>query len=94
MTYLPDEAKPNPVIIVKGKIVTDKGLPLGAEVYYESLTTKENKGSTISDPKYWKFSIVLPYSDNYGFLRKERRIFTYSQNRICVRVKNYTRKWK
>ncbi len=81
MTYLPSEAKPNPVIIVKGKIVTDKGLPLGAEVFYESLTTKENKGSTISDPNTGKFSIVLPYGDNYGFHAKKEGYLPIHKNK-------------
>ncbi|MBK8397062.1 MAG: OmpA family protein [Leptospiraceae bacterium] len=81
MTYLPTEAKPNPVIIVKGKIVTDKGLPIGAEVFYESLTTKENKGSTISDPNTGKFSIVLPYGDNYGFHAKKEGFLPIHRNK-------------
>ena len=81
MTYLPTEAKPNPVIIVKGTIVTDKGLPIGAEVFYESLTTKENKGSTISDPNTGKFSIVLPYGDNYGFHAKKEGYLPIHKNK-------------
>lgn len=81
MTYLPNETKPNPVIIVKGKITTEKGVPLGAEVYYESLTTKENKGSTISDPNTGKFSIVLPYGDNYGFHAKKEGYLPIHRNK-------------
>ncbi|HMV41584.1 MAG TPA: OmpA family protein [Leptospiraceae bacterium] len=81
MTYLPNETKPNPVIIVKGRITNDKGVPLGAEVYYESLTTKENKGSTISDPNTGKFSIVLPYGDNYGFHAKKEGYLPFHRSK-------------
>jgi outer membrane protein OmpA-like peptidoglycan-associated protein len=67
MAYLPQEQKPNPVILVKGKVTNNKGKPLSAEINYESLTTKEKKGRVISDPNTGSFSLVLPYGENYGF---------------------------
>ena len=67
MTYLPQEVKPQPVILVKGKVVNHKGEPISADIAYESLTTKEKKGTTVSDPKTGTFSIVLPFGENYGF---------------------------
>ncbi len=67
MTFLPKEQRPNPVILVKGKVTDNKGKPLSAEIIYESLITKEKKGTVISDPNTGSFSLVLPYGDNYGF---------------------------
>jgi outer membrane protein OmpA-like peptidoglycan-associated protein len=67
MTYLPQEQKPNPVILVKGKVTNNKGQPLSAEINYESLITKQKKGTVISDPNTGTFSLVLPYGENYGF---------------------------
>ncbi len=45
------------------------------------LTTKENKGSTISDPNTGKFSIVLPYGDNYGFHAKKEGYLPIHKNK-------------
>jgi outer membrane protein OmpA-like peptidoglycan-associated protein len=81
MTFLPNEVKPDPVIIVKGKIKTDKGVPLAAEIFYESLTTKANKGSTISDPNTGDYTIVLPYGDNYGFHATKEGHLPFHQNK-------------
>ncbi len=67
MTYLPQEIKPQPVILVKGRVINNKGEPISADITYESLTTKEKKGTTVSDPKTGAFSIVLPFGENYGF---------------------------
>ncbi len=67
MTYLPREVQPNPVILVKGKVINNKGEAVSAEINFESLTTKEKKGTTVSDPQTGTFSLVLPYGDNYGF---------------------------
>ena len=67
MTYLPQEVKPQPVILVKGRVINNKGEPISADIAYESLTTKEKKGNTVSDPKTGTFSIVLPFGENYGF---------------------------
>ena len=90
MTYLPSDVKPNAVIIVKGKIKSNKGEPLSAEIFYESLTTKENKGSTISDPNTGAYSIVLPYGDNYGFHAKKEGYLPFHQNRdLTIDAKTY-----
>ena len=71
MTYLPQEVKPQPVILVKGRVINNKGEPLGADITYESLTTREKKGTTMSDPKTGTFSIVLPFGENYGFFAQK-----------------------
>jgi outer membrane protein OmpA-like peptidoglycan-associated protein len=90
MTFLPNEVKPEAVIIVKGKIKSNKGEPLSAEVYYESLNTKENKGIAISDPNTGDYSIVLPYGDNYGFHVKKEGYLPYHQNKdLTEKAKEY-----
>lgn len=81
MTYLPKEVKPNPVILVKGKVKDNKGNPLSAEISYESLTTKQKIGTTISDPNTGDFSIVLPFGENYGF---------YAQKKDYMSAHNHT----
>jgi outer membrane protein OmpA-like peptidoglycan-associated protein len=67
MAYLPNELKPNAVILVKGKVVDDRGNPLSAEVHYESLITYQKKGDTVSNPDTGEFNLILPYGEKYGF---------------------------
>lgn len=90
MTYLPQEVKPNPVILVKGIVKDEKGNPLAANIEYESLETKENKGTTISDPNTGKFSIVLPFGENYGFFAKKEGYLSVNRNKDLREAdKNY-----
>jgi outer membrane protein OmpA-like peptidoglycan-associated protein len=81
MTFLPKEVKPNPVILVKGKVKDNNGNPLSADITYESLTTKQKIGNTVSDPNTGTFSIVLPYGENYGF---------YAQKKNYMSAHNHT----
>lgn len=67
MTYLPNNMKPNPVIVIKGQVVDDSDKPLAASISYESLVNGEKIGSTVSDPSNGKFSLVLPFGKNYGY---------------------------
>lgn len=80
MTFLPKQSKPNPVIVVKGRVVDDKGHPLGTKIEYESLVTYEKKGSTVSDPVTGKFSIVLPYGERYGFFAQKKGYLPVHKN--------------
>ncbi len=84
MTFLPNEVKPEAVIIVKGKIKSNKGEPISAEVQYGSITTKENKGSAVSDPNTGDYSIVLPYGDNYEFHVKKEGYLPYHQSKDLI----------
>ncbi|MDX1960681.1 MAG: OmpA family protein [Leptospiraceae bacterium] len=81
MTFLPNEMKPNAVMLVKGKVTDDAGLPLSVKIEYESLTNGQKRGSTISDPETGTYSIVLPYGDNYGFHAEKENYMPVHKNK-------------
>lgn len=85
MAFLPEETKPNPVILVKGKVIDDKGAPISADVHYESLVTYEQKGSTVSNPDTGEFNIVLPFGERYGF-RAEKKGYLPVHKNIDLRT--------
>ncbi len=94
MTFLPQEVKPDPVILVKGKVTDDKGEPVGAEIIYESLTTKDRKGNTISDPNTGNYSIVLPYGDNYGFFAQKENYMPVHKNYDLSKIEKSNKEYK
>ncbi|MEI7011451.1 OmpA family protein [Leptospira licerasiae] len=80
MAYLPRDFRPNPVVVIKGKVLDEEGNPLGAEVHYESLTRLEKRGSAKSDSKTGSFSLVLPYGEKYGFYAEKPGHLSVSKN--------------
>ncbi|MCB1158051.1 MAG: OmpA family protein [Leptospiraceae bacterium] len=80
MASLPNELNPQPVILVKGKVIDEYGQPLSADVHYESLVTYEQKGSTVSDPETGKFSLIVPYGERYGFFAEKQSYLPVHKN--------------
>ncbi|WP_243393242.1 OmpA family protein [Leptospira perolatii] len=80
MTYLPKEFRPNPVVVINGKVLDEEGSPLSAEIHYESLTRLEKRGSSKSDPKTGEFSLILPYGEKYGFYAEKEGYLPVSLN--------------
>ena len=68
---LPKEAKPEPVVLVKGKVLdmnTQK--PLKADVEYQILPTGEFAGVAKTDPFTGEYQIILPIGKVYSFHAK------------------------
>jgi outer membrane protein OmpA-like peptidoglycan-associated protein len=64
---LHDEAKPNPVTVVSGLVLSSKTkLPLSARIHFENLTSGVEVGEARSDPKTGAYRIVLPFGTLYG----------------------------
>ncbi len=80
MAYLPKDFRPNPVVVLNGKVLDEDGKPLGAEIHYESLTRLEKRGSAKSDSKTGSFSLVLPYGEKYGFYAQKEGHLSVSKN--------------
>ncbi|TGL18063.1 hypothetical protein EHQ42_07735 [Leptospira levettii] len=80
MAAIPQHFQPDPVMVIKGKVVDEEGKPLSAFVQYESLLKKKTIGSTISDPTTGEFSLILPYDENYGFYGEKEGYLPVSQN--------------
>lgn len=84
------ELRPNPVILVKGKVFNAKTKePLGASIEYETLGDGLNAGVAQSDPKTGEYKIVLPYGKNYGFMAYAEKHISVSDNLDLSTVAEY-----
>lgn len=78
---LPEEAKPNPVVLVYGKIYDSKtNKPIQAEVAYHRLSDGKSIGKVNSDIKTGEYKIVLPYGEKYGFTAQADGYLAVSEN--------------
>lgn len=84
------ELRPNPVVLIKGKIFNAKTKePLGAEIDYENLADGKNVGIAQSNPQTGEYKIVLPYGKNYGFMAYEDKFISVSDNLDLTSVAEY-----
>ncbi|TGL50707.1 hypothetical protein EHQ61_09885 [Leptospira wolffii] len=88
MAYLPKDFRPNPVVVLNGKVLDEEGNPLGADIHYESLTRLEKRGSAKSDAKTGSFSLILPYGEKYGFYAQTEGHLSVSKNVDLTESKN------
>jgi len=65
---LPDKMKPNPVVLICGKVVNSKtNQPIEAKIYYETLPDGLEAGIARSHPETGVYKITLPVGKKYGF---------------------------
>ncbi len=68
MSELPKTLQPEPVNLIKGKVLNAKTQqPVAAQIRYENIDNGERMGESFSNPDNGAFSIVLPYGKHYGF---------------------------
>jgi OmpA-OmpF porin, OOP family len=72
---------PEPIVIVKGKLVDAKtGQPIGAKIIYERLKDGKEVGKTFSDPVTGDYEIHLPGGELYGFRAEAKDHISENQN--------------
>jgi hypothetical protein len=87
---LSKEAKPDPVVLVQGKVINSKTRePIEADIFYESIPTKEESGIAISDPLNGDYKIVLPVGKKYGFRAEAEGYISVSQNEDFTNLDEY-----
>lgn len=87
---LPDAAKPNPVVLVKGKVLNAKTKePIAANISYEVLPSGMEAGIARSNPATGEYKIVLPYGANYGYHAKVPGYLSVNENLELVETKAY-----
>jgi len=65
---LPEEFKPEAVLLVKGKVVDQaQSEPISARIYFSSIGDEFDEGSAITNPATGEFSIVLTSGKQYSF---------------------------
>lgn len=87
---LQDEAKPEPVVLVSGKVFDKKtNKPVQAEIVYEDLDKNTEVGRAVSDPNTGDYQVVLPYGTNYGLRADAENYFSVSENLNIKEEKEY-----
>jgi len=72
---------PEPIIIVKGKLIDAKtGQPIGAKIIYERLRDGKEVGVTYSNPETGDYEIHLPGGELYGFRAEAKDHISENQN--------------
>jgi outer membrane protein OmpA-like peptidoglycan-associated protein len=77
---LPQEAKPEKVVTVQGRVLDDKGNPLEANIVWEDIDTRQQVGTLRSDPQTGNYFIVLPVGKNYGYYAEKTGYYPSSKN--------------
>jgi outer membrane protein OmpA-like peptidoglycan-associated protein len=87
---LSKEAKPDPVVLVRGKVINSKTRqPIEADIFYERLPENDDKGIATSDPVNGDYKIVLPAGKKYGFRAEAKGYIAVSQNEDFSAVTEY-----
>jgi outer membrane protein OmpA-like peptidoglycan-associated protein len=78
---LPEMARPNPVVLVKGKVLNQKtNTPLQAIINYFDLQDPAVFGTAMSNPETGYYQITLPAGRLYGFLASSEKFISVSEN--------------
>lgn len=87
---LPEGAKPEPVVLVFGKVLNKStNEPIAAKINYFDLTTGQEYGTAISDINTGEYSIVLPRGINYGFKSEAAGYVSISENLDLTKLDKY-----
>lgn len=87
---LPQPAKPDPVVLIKGKILDkETNDPIKANISYESLKTGELVGTATSIKGIGSYIISLPKGDAYGFTASAEGYYAISENIDLKELEEY-----
>ncbi|NPA44994.1 MAG: OmpA family protein, partial [Chlorobi bacterium] len=87
---LRDEEKPDPVVIIYGKVLDAKTKrPISASVIYENSKTGKIEGYARSNPKNGEYKIVLTYGEKYNIRAKKDGYFAMNETINLKQKKNY-----
>lgn len=87
---LPKSLRPEPVVLVSGKVLNGKSqLPLKAVIRIEDLTSHQVVGEARSDPKTGDYHIALPLGKNYGFHAASPGYISVNENLELVNHLDY-----
>lgn len=91
LTSLPKAIKPQPVVLVKGKVLNSKTNEAlgGVNIFFENLETGVVTGIASSNPQNGDFQIVLPSGSKYGYLAHKPDFVSVNANLDLVDLKEY-----
>jgi outer membrane protein OmpA-like peptidoglycan-associated protein len=87
---LKDEIKPNPVVLVSGKVINAKTKEnIDATILYQFLPGGGEAGIARSNPNNGDYKIVLPYGKNYSFNANAPGFIAVSDNLDLSNISEY-----
>lgn len=87
---LPSKAKPNPVVLVRGRVLNSKTKePIGTTITYRDFETDKEVGEANSDPKTGKYEIVLPLDKAYSFFAEKDGFYSVQDRLDLTNVGDY-----
>lgn len=84
---LPENAKPEKLIAVRGQVFDSKNRPLSADIIWEDLESGETIGKLKSDPRDGSYFIALKYGRKYGYYANKNGYYPESNN---IDLKNHS----
>jgi outer membrane protein OmpA-like peptidoglycan-associated protein len=86
-----EDAKPNPVTLLFGKVLNAKNnQPIEAEITYSILANDSIIGRAISEPVSGNYKIILPYNNEYSFMAVKGGFYSISDNIDMSNIDKYT----
>ncbi|HET9487133.1 MAG TPA: OmpA family protein [Chryseosolibacter sp.] len=87
---LPEMVKPDPVVLVEGKVLNGKThKPLEAVIRFDDLSTGKEGGEARSDPRTGDYRIVLPSGKKYGYHAEAAGYLSVNENLELVELEEY-----
>jgi outer membrane protein OmpA-like peptidoglycan-associated protein len=92
---LPLDKRPNPVVLVSGRVINKKtNYPLASRIYYEDLETGEEIGTVRTNPETGLYKIILPGGKKYGLRAESVGFLPINENVDLTHLKNYKKSLK
>lgn len=87
---LPKEFKPEPVVIVTGRVLDSKTKkPLEADITYAAFNENEIAGKALSSPVDGSYKIALPAGKQWGFRGEKDSYYAVSENLDLSKLTEY-----
>jgi outer membrane protein OmpA-like peptidoglycan-associated protein len=88
---LPKSMRPEPVVLVFGKVLNGKTQkPLKAVIRFDDLTTGKEIGEARSNPRTGEYKIALPSGRNYGYHAAAPGFLSVNENLELINLLEYT----
>ena len=87
---LPQNLKPEPVLLVSGKVLNARtNQPISAVIRFDNLTTRIEVGEARSDPATGEYDIALPSGANYGYHAAAKGYLSVNENLELTSLAEY-----
>lgn len=86
--YLPNQAKPNQVVTIRGKVTDRLGKPISVKIKWEDLSNHSIIGEIHNNPQSGSYFIVLPLGKNYGYFAERQGYYPASDNIDLTNIKS------